>query len=57
MSMTAMRTGVVVSVLLSAICLVSIASAQANWIRTYGGAEEDQGASIQQTSEDRKSVV
>jgi hypothetical protein len=44
-----MRTGVVVCVLLSAVCLASIASAQANWIRTYGGAEEDQGASIQQT--------
>jgi hypothetical protein len=47
-----MRTGVlvVVCVLLSAICLASIASAQP-WIRTYGGATEDKAASVQQTSD------
>ena len=48
-----MRTGVllVVSVLLSAGCLASIASAQTNWARTYGGAIVDFVSSVQQTSE------
>jgi hypothetical protein len=48
-----MRTGVlvVVSVLLSAICLASVASAQTNWARTYGGANWDVGRSVQQTTD------
>ncbi len=51
--MSAMRTGVlaVVCVLLSAICLTSIAFAQTNWQRTYGGANWDEGRSVQQTTD------
>jgi hypothetical protein len=51
--MSAMRTGVlaVVGGLLAAVCLASIASAQTTWMRTYGGSEEDQGASVQQTAD------
>jgi hypothetical protein len=53
MGMSAMRTGilVMVCVLLSAICLVSTASAQTNWQRTYGGAREDLGFCVQQTAD------
>ncbi|HTW92650.1 MAG TPA: FlgD immunoglobulin-like domain containing protein [bacterium] len=48
-----MRIGVlpVVSVLLSAGCLASIASAQTNWARTYGGPDDDEGRSVQQSSD------
>jgi hypothetical protein len=48
-----MRTGVlvVVCVLLSAIGLASIASAQTNWARTYGGPIEDYAESVQETSD------
>jgi hypothetical protein len=53
MSMSAMRTGVlvVVCVLLSAIGLASVASAQTNWARTYGGTSVDMGNSVQQTAD------
>jgi len=37
-------------ILLSAICLASVASAQASWWRTYGGTNQDWGNSVQQTS-------
>jgi len=43
--------------LLSAICLTSIASAQTRWWRTYGGANEDVGNSVQQTSDGGYIVV
>jgi hypothetical protein len=46
-----MRTGVVVCVLLSAIGLSSMASAQTNWERTYGGQNDEAGYSVQQTSD------
>ena len=51
--MSAMRIRLSVSacLLLSAFCLSSIASAQTNWIRTYGGQESDRGFSVQQTSD------
>jgi hypothetical protein len=50
--MSAMRTGVLVMVcvLLSAICLASIASAQTNWARTYGSGYA-WGNSVRQTSD------
>lgn len=35
-------------VLLSAICLTSIVSAQTNWWRTYGGTDDDWGFSVRQ---------
>jgi hypothetical protein len=38
-------------VLLSAICLASIASAQMSWWRTYGGTYDDWGYSVQQTAD------
>jgi len=38
-------------ILLSAVCLTSIASAQTSWWRTYGGAGTDYGNSVQQTSD------
>ena len=38
-------------VLLSAISLTSIASAQTSWWRTYGGRENDIGYSVQQTTD------
>jgi hypothetical protein len=38
-------------VLLSAICLTSITSAQTSWWRTYGGTNEDWGNSVQQTTD------
>lgn len=37
--------------LLSALCLVSIASAQMSWWRTYGGASDECGNSAQQTTD------
>jgi hypothetical protein len=38
-------------VLLSAICLTSIASAQMSWWRAYGGPSDDEGNSVQQTTD------
>jgi hypothetical protein len=38
-------------VLLFAICLTSVASAQTSWWRTYGGTDEDYGYSVQPTSD------
>jgi len=51
--MSAMRTRLPVSghLLLSAVCLASIAFAQTNWTRTYGGADDDVGNSVQQTAD------
>jgi hypothetical protein len=46
-----MRLPVSGCLLLSAICLASIASAQMSWQRTYGGQADDVGASVQQTSD------
>jgi hypothetical protein len=48
-----MRTGVlvVVCVLLSAVCLASIASAQTSWQRIYGGTGDDEGHSVRQTAD------
>jgi hypothetical protein len=48
-----MRTGVLplVCVLVSAICLASVASAQTNWTRTYGGQGQEVACSVQQTSD------
>ena len=41
----------VVCVLLSAVCLASIASAQTDWQKTYGGAYNDRGVSVEQTTD------
>jgi hypothetical protein len=38
-------------VLLFAICLTSIASAQTSWWRTHGGTNDDEGNSVQQTAD------
>ena len=38
-------------VLPSVVCLASIASAQTNWARTYGGASDDKGYSVEQTTD------
>jgi hypothetical protein len=48
-----MRSGVlvVVCVLLAAVCLDSIASAQPTWLRTYGGTGHDWARSFQQTTD------
>jgi hypothetical protein len=48
-----MRTGVLaaVGVLLSAICLASIAFGQTTWERTYGGQNNEVGTSVQQTAD------
>jgi len=43
--------------LLSAVCLTSTASAQTSWWRTYGGAFEAGGYSVQQTSDGGYVVV
>ena len=40
-----------ISVLLSAICLVSVAFAKVSWQRTYGGQGNDEGLSVQQTAD------
>ncbi len=45
------RFRVAARALLAATCFVSVASAQTNWARTYGGANEDQGTSIRLTSD------
>jgi hypothetical protein len=54
--MSAMRTRLPISgcLLLSAVCLASIASAQTNWERAYGG---NGGRSVQQTSDSGYVVV
>jgi hypothetical protein len=48
-----MRTRLPVSgcLLLSAVCLVSLASAQTSWWRTHGGSDYDWGSSVHQTSD------
>jgi hypothetical protein len=38
-------------VLMSAACLTAIASAQTSWWRTYGGVYDDEGYSVQQTTD------
>jgi hypothetical protein len=38
-------------ILMSAVCLGSIASAHVSWQRTYGGGDDDVGYSVQQTSD------
>jgi hypothetical protein len=40
-----------VGAVLFALLLVSFAQAQQRWTRTYGGAREDRGYSVQQTSD------
>jgi len=51
--MSAMRTRSLISgcLLLSAVCLSSIASAQTIWERTYGGTSDDYAESVQETSD------
>jgi hypothetical protein len=44
-------------ILLSAVCLTSIASAQTSWWRTYGGSADDGGLDVQQTSDGGYVVV
>jgi len=51
MSAMRRRVPVVVCVLLSVVCLSSIASAQTNWTRAYGGAGRASGYSVQQTAD------
>jgi len=38
-------------ILLSAMCLASVASAQTSWWRAYGGSDDAEGISVQQTSD------
>jgi hypothetical protein len=51
--MSAMRIRLPVSgfLLLSVVCLSSIASAQTNWAGTYGGPDKDFAESVQETSD------
>jgi hypothetical protein len=51
MSPMRMRLPVSGSLLLSVVCLSSIASAQTNWQRTYGGAGDERGNSVQLTTD------
>jgi hypothetical protein len=51
--MSAMRTRLPVGgcLLLSAVCLSSIASAETDWQKAYGGREDDAGRCVQQTTD------
>ena len=49
--MTRKTNAPIASVLLSALCLAAIASAQSGWWRTYGGTNTDVGSSVRQTTD------